>query len=312
MYREEVEKLKEQISRDLRSSARSYYKIGIDSFHESRMRSWADFQPAIGNLCIGVELLLKAVVAEKALAMLYSGLPDEAMLLLCYPDSLTDVHNSLSYANDLKYFTFKAIEIDKAVSLFYHFYPELKQEYKSFLSSLSSIRNISVHASVPDFQRYEMESIAYHSTKLFMKLSEIKVFKFFSIALEKKTENFIKYYEEEKVKKVKLALEAARKKVKSGKIEICTIYCNDWDSMSQECPICGSSGTLVGETDESSDENGITLTFECDAFSCEACGLELEDYEELTLANIDTSIDRDNDVDKWCREKGYDEYEDMW
>ena len=82
--------------------------------------------------------------------------------------------------------------------------------------------------------------------------------------------------------------------------------------MSQECPICGSSGTLVGETDESSDENGITLTFECDAFSCEACGLELEDYEELTLANIDTSIDRDNDVDKWCREKGYDEYEDMW
>lgn len=312
MYRKEVDKLRDQISRDLRSSARSYYKIGMDSFHETRRRSWVDFQPAIGNLCISVELLLKAVVAEKALAMLYSGLPDEALLLLCYPESLTETHNSLSYANDLKYFVFKAIEIDKAVSLFYHFHPELKQEYKSFLSSLSSIRNISVHASVPDFQRYELESIAYHSTKLFIKISEINVFKYFSVQVEKKTENFLKYYEEEKIKKVKQALEEARKKVKSGKLDLCSVYCDDWDSMSHECPICGSSGVLLGETEENSDEDGITLTFECESFSCEACGLELEDYDELTLANIDTTVDRDSDVDDWCREKGYDEYDDRW
>ena len=310
MYKAEVEKIKEHISRDLRSSAISYYKIGIDSFHESRRKNWVDFQPALGNLCISVELMMKAVVAEKALALLYTGLPDEALLLLCYPDSLTKEHNSLSYLNDLKYFVFKSIETDKAISLFYHFYPDLKQEYKGFFLSISGIRNISVHASVPDFQRYDLESIAYHSTKLYAKLSEMKVFKYLPYRVEKNTESFLKYYEDEKVKKVKNALDTARKKVKSGKLDICTQYYHDWEYMSQECPICGNSGVLIGETEESSDEDGISLTFECGGFECEACGLELEDYDELTLAGMDTYVDRSDDVDRWCEEKGYYDYDD--
>jgi len=276
------------------------------------MKSWVDFQPAIGNLCISIELILKAIIAEKALAMLYSGLPDEALLLLCYPESLTKEHNSVSYINDLKYFTFKAIEVDKSISLFYHFYPELKQEYKIFLSSLSTIRNVSVHASIPDFQRYELDSIAYHSTKLFLKISELEIFNYFKLTPEIKTENFLKYYEDEKVKKVKSALENSRKVVKSGKVEISSACYDDWVSMSQECPICGSSGFFTGETEESSGDDGISLTFECEKFECHACGLHLEDYEELQLAGMETSIDREGDVEQWCDEKGYYDHDERW
>lgn len=312
LYRKEVDRLKNQVSGDLRSSAKSYYKIGIDVFHESRLKSWVDFQPAIGNLSISIELLLKAVVAEKALAMLYSGLPDEAQLLLCYPDSLTKDHNSASYLSDLKNFSFKAIELDKSISLFYHFYPELKQEYKNLFSSLSGIRNISVHASVPGFQRYELESIAYYSTKLFQAIIELKVFKYFIHPIEKKTENFLKYYEDEKVKKVKSALESARKKVKSGKLEEPKYYHDDWEIISQECPICGQNGTYSGETEETSDNEGMYLTFQCESFSCEACGLELEDYEELQLAGMETSLDRSSEVDQWREDKGYYGEDDRW
>ncbi|WP_309045928.1 hypothetical protein [Marinobacter sediminicola] len=310
MYRKEVEKLRDQISLDLRSSARSYYEIGIDAFHKSRMKSWVDFQPAIGNLCVSVELLLKSVTAQKALYMLYTGLPDEAKLLLCYPESLSKDHNSVSYISDLKYFSYKTIELEKAASLFFHFYPEIKQEYKGFFFSLSSIRNVSVHASVPDFQRYELESIAYHSTRLFQKISELSVFKYFSFTPDNKTENFLLYYEGEKVKKVKDALDSARKLVKSGKLGESFSYSDDWTLMIQECPICGENGVYSGETEESSDGTCVSLSFLCESFECDACGLRLEDFEELELAGMETSIDRDNDVEQWCRENGYDD--DRW
>jgi len=70
LYRKEVDRLKSQISKNIRSSAKLYHKIGFDIFHESRSRSWVNFQPAIGKLSISVELLLEAVIAKKAIAML--------------------------------------------------------------------------------------------------------------------------------------------------------------------------------------------------------------------------------------------------
>lgn len=250
LYQKDVDSLRSEVSRDLRSSARSYYRIGMNVFHEARMKNWVDFQPAIGNIAISVELLLKAVVAQKALRMLYSNLPDEAQLLLCYPDSLTKEHNALSYISDMKSFSFKAIELDKAVSIFYHFFPELKQEYRQFFSSLSSIRNVSVHASVPDFQRYELERIAYFSTRLFLKIAELKVFKYFNIKIAKKTENFLKYYEDEKIKTVKAALDKARDVVKKGKLGEPSNSSQDWESLIMDCPICDNSAFLYGETEE--------------------------------------------------------------
>lgn len=312
MYQKEVDNLRDQVSSDLRSSARSYYNIGIEIFHESRMKSWVDFQPAIGNLSISVELLLKAVIAQKAIKMLYTNLPDEAQLLLCYPESLSKEHNSVSYLNDLKNFSFRAIEMDKAISLFHHFYPELKQEYKQFFSSLSVIRNISVHASVPDFQKYELERIAYFSTKLFSSIGDLEIFKYFLLKIEKKTENFLKYYEDEKVKKVKASLDKARDVVKKGKLSESSYCSEDWEIMNQSCPICDNIGTYSGETEENSDDDGITLTFQCESFSCEACGLELDDYEELDLAGMETAIDRDSDVEQWAHEHGYYDQEERW
>ena len=186
MYQKEVNNLTQEVAGDLRSSARSYYKIGIEIFHESRMRSWVDFQPALGNLSISIELLLKSIVAKKAIRMLYSNIPDEAQLLLCYPEALTAEHNSKAYLGDMKSFSYKAIELDKAISLFYLFFPDLKQEYRQFFSTLSPIRNISVHSSVPDFQRYELERMAYFATKLFLKVSELKIFKYFSFEADDK------------------------------------------------------------------------------------------------------------------------------
>ena len=311
MYQKDVDNLRDEVAMNLRFSAKSYYTIGIHVFHESRLKGWVDFQPAIGNLAISVELILKALVAQKALRMLYSNLPDEAQLLLCYPESLTIEHNSISYLSDMKSFSFKAIELEKAVSLFYYFYPDLKPEFKQFFTALSAIRNVSVHASVPDFQRYELDRIAYFSTRLFIKITELKVFTYFAFSIEKKTENFMKFYEDEKVKKVKAALDKARAVVKTGKLSEPSYYTEDWESMGAQCPICENTALYYGDTEESSDEDGIQLTFQCERFSCDACELELEDYEELELAGMEITLDRENDVDKWIEENHYYD-DDRW
>ncbi|MCF6299813.1 MAG: hypothetical protein L3J52_01615 [Proteobacteria bacterium] len=246
--------------------------------------------------------------------MLYSNLPDEAQLLLCYPEVLSKQHNSKSYFSDMKGFVFKTHELDKCISLFYHFSPELKKEYKQFFSSLSSIRNVSVHASVPDFQKYELDRLAYFSSRLFQLIAESKLFKYFHFKIDDKTEGFIKYYEDEKIKKVKSALDAARDVIKKGKLSEIDYYSGDWDTMQATCPVCGNTfAAYYGETEESRDSDGIILEFECESFTCESCDLELEDYEELVLANMETSLERDEeDTQKWITENDYYDDDERW
>lgn len=306
MLKKSVDELIDDISTNLRNSSISYYKIGIEIFHETRKSSWRDFQPAIGNLSIATELLLKAVIAKKAFKMLYSNLPDEAQLLICYPNSLTSEHNFQSYFIDLKSFSFKTIELDKCVSLFNHFFPESKQEFKQFFSSLSSIRNVSVHASVPNFQRYELERIAYFSTKLYEFIHDKNTFKYAHFKVSENTQNFLKNYQDEKIKKVKASLDNARERVKKGIASDHIHYGAGWDEFECYCPICNQPALYYGETEEYIDD-AIHLNFLCDSFHCESCGLKLDDYEELTLASFDTSIDRDFEVDKWAFEHDYEE-----
>ena len=299
MYKKEVESLIQEISNDLQSCAVSYYNIGIERFHESRSKTWIDFQPAIGNLAISVELLLKSIVAKKAICHLYSNIPEEAKLLLSYPECLPKDHNPRVYIGDLKGFVYKTIEIDKCISLFKLFFVDVKHEYKQFFASLSVIRNISVHASIPGFQRYELERLAYFSTKLFLFVAEAKIHKYFFFKTDKNTDNFLKYYEDEKVK---YAIEQAKEKVKSGKIDEVFIYDDDWDSMITTCPVCENEALLFGETEEQKDYDGINLVFHCDSFECRTCGLELDDFDELDLAGIETTQDRDSDLERWIDE----------
>lgn len=312
MFKKEVEKATDQISSNLRSSSLAYYKIGINAFLESREKSWIDFQPAIGNLAISIELILKAIIAQKAIKMLYPNLPGEAQLLLCYPESLTEKHNAKSFLNDLKSFSYKSIEIDKAITLFYHFYPDLKQEFHHFFSSLSTVRNISVHASLPDFQKYELERIAYYSTKLLLTINSLEIFQYFSFRSDRKVENFLTFYKDELIKKVKKSLEEAQRAVKSKDLKPVEYEVESWKDINQTCPICGLNGVSRGTTEENSDEDGIYLTFFCEEFSCNSCGLVLDDYEEMELAGMETSVDRESDIDQWIGERELYDYDARW
>ncbi|MCI5144731.1 MAG: hypothetical protein D3923_04210 [Candidatus Electrothrix sp. AR3] len=226
---------------------------------------------------------------------------DEAKLLLCYPDSLTKDHNSLSCFIDIKNFCFKTIDLNKTISLFYHFHPELKNEYKSFFSSLSNTRNISVHGSLPSFQKYELERIGYFSTKLFSAVSALKMYHF-SFEMDEKTAHFLKFYRDEQTRIVQALFEKSRFLVKKDDLKEVEHLNEDWETMRTDCPVCKKIAFYFGETVNTMDEDGLSLHFECDSFECQSCELTLDGYENLELANMETAIDRDNDIDQWIFE----------
>lgn len=290
--------ISESIASGLASSARAYYSIGIQAFHSNRRESWKDFQPAIGNLAIAIELLLKSIVARKCIQFLYTNLPDELSLYLANPTALGKHFNLDRYAGDLTGFNYKAIEFDKAISMFYMLTDDGKERFRAFLSHLSKLRNQSVHGSVPYFKQYELDRLAYLSNKIFSYVADSKTHKYFWFKTDEPTEKFINGYADEMIAKVKKAVEAAEKVVKEGKAERAAISIDDWQTLVIECPICGSDAVCEGETEHEFQEDELYLTFFPEYYICESCGLKLENYEELILAGLEPSYERDSSADK--------------
>lgn len=302
MYQNQVNSLTQEITTLLHTSARSYYELGINHFHDVRFKQWIDFQPAIGNLAISVELLLKSIVAARAIRHLYTNLPEEAQLLLTYPESLTDDHRPHVYIRDMKAFVYKTIEIDKAVYFFNLFFPKQRQEFKQYFQTLSAVRNVSVHGSIPEFRRYELERIAYFSTKLFHFFRDSKLHKYFRININQKTDAFVTSYVEEEIKRVQEKIKSAETAAKDRDFTSDYSWPSGWEEMSTDCLICEEVGIAYGETVEEFDQDGLRLTFECSAFRCPSCGLELDSVEEMELASMETILDRSDDNDDWLIE----------
>lgn len=237
---------------------------------------------------------------------MYVGLPPEISIFLCYPESITPDQNIKKYINSLKHFEKNSIELSHAKDLFLKLFPELKLEFGNFLNNLSYIRNSSVHSSVPDFKRYELNSIAYHSTKLFVKLDSLNQLGYLRIQLDIKTTEFLQNYKEDKIKKVKMVMKNATDFVSTGKFSPDNSFnIRDWQSMPIECPICGCFATLFGQSEYQCNMNeDEILVFNAESLHCASCNLKLEDYEELILANIEASQDRDHDLEDWKIENG--------
>lgn len=297
-----IDDTKRDIVHALKDSANAYYKTGMGLFHDLRLKSYLEYQPAVGNLCIAVELLLKATVAQKAFRYLYANIPIEVQLMLTNPDALDKSFSPRRFSNELKAFQqYSTIELNPAISLFYQFFPSKKQEFKPYFSLLSSIRNVSVHAALPSFQRYDLDRVAYVATKLFSYAEKKKIFPYFYLIFDEKTQSFIKNYDSERIERVQKSIELARKKSKEIEHYGTMISSSDeWEYMVISCPVCGSDAFIGGYTEEDGNpEDGPGLLFYGDSFECEDCGLELFDTEELELAGIETFHDRSDEIEKF-------------
>lgn len=299
--------LKSELQRNLVSSATAYYRIGINEYLSTHQTTWENYQAAVGNLAIAIELMLKAFVAGRCFRKLFVGLPDELDLLLAQDTTPPKSIAWRRFETALRSFELKTIELDQAIGLYYIYFPEQKTGLRSYFAFLAATRNTSVHAALPGFQRYDLARVSFLAVKVMRHLQDEKVLVEPRV-LQPKTEEIVKQFDHDRVERV-------MKKIKEGK-EACKklthekaaihVSSSDFDLYVIECPICGSDTVASGQTefnttyDDNGDHPRPVLTFLPDELHCEDCGLEIDDSRDFSLVGLDEAYDRSDDLDKWA------------
>src|SRR3989339_1363431 len=128
-----ADSITQYLQNELKNSAVSYLKAGLEIFHKTnKAGSWSS-QPALGNLGIAVELMLKAFIVKNNPLLLFKGLPIELQVLFTCPDSLPRDFNWRLFDIDLRSFKYETKELNECISAFYVLLPEHKQELNPYM-----------------------------------------------------------------------------------------------------------------------------------------------------------------------------------
>lgn len=290
---------------EFKNSAIGYLKIGLETFHKANKSENLRSQPALGNLGIAVELMLKTFIISNNPLLLFEGLPIELQVLFTCPGSLPKDFNLRPYDIDLRSFKYNTKELNECIALFFVLLPEHKQELNAYMQLLSRYRNASVHSVLPSFQSFEVQRVAFLALRLLSILQFRKIISEYAHIITKDDKQFLSVFKLERIDRVKKIIESAKEKSKHISSGSVSLSVDDWESYVTQCPICKSDAILSGYTDlrvEGQDEPDISLDFFADGFNCEECGLELNDVEELRLAGIELFYDRSSEINAWERD----------
>lgn len=292
--------IREELRQALAQSAIGYLRSGIELFHKEEDSDYnPSIQAPVGNLVIAVELMIKTFLAKKCPLLIFKDLPIPLKVLFGSPMDVPKNFNWRRYDVNLRTFSYKTINLDGCISAFYVFYPEQKQTLHPYLKVLTRCRNASIHASLPSFQRYELERMAYLSLQLFKLFNSSTIFTPHYYHISRKDTRFLSYFEKQRSDTVMEKIERAKKKAQTLNQESSSLANDDWECYVTQCPICKSDALLEGYTEEESNGEEFRIDFYANSFECDACGLGLYDMEELHLAGIDTIYDRTDELGEW-------------
>ncbi len=261
----------------------------------------------IGTLSIAIELMIKALIAKYHPVLLFKDLPIEIKVLFICPQIVTTGAHWRRFDIDIRSSTFKMIELDECISIFYVLFSKKKQLYQPYFKLLASCRNVSIHASMPSFQNYDQDRTVYLALDVYQFIKDQGVFDVYSYGITKADKAFLESYDTERAERVRRKIEAAKRKSKEITHEECLVSIEGWEHFVTKCPVCNSDGVLEGNTEpwmeatsEYVEETG--LTFSANSFKCDECGLVLDDVAELSLAGMKDTYDRSAEADKYFEE----------
>ena len=296
-----------QLQKRLENTSADYFRIGLDLFQKSKNLEDSSFQAAVGNISIAIELLLKTVISKKCPKYLFTNLPLEIELKLTYPDSFLPLN--ASQKRDLNDFFFKSEQFNKCISIFHIIYPELKKDLQPYFKFISEVRNSAVHSVLPNFQRIDLDRSTYLLLMLSRRLIFEKIISPSLFKLSDKESNFLKYYDQQRIERIKKKIESSTIEAKRLEKPVLMLMEEDWQERLTKCPICQSDAYLNGycdfEYEKTYDGADTFLTFFSESFECEACKLELFDREELSYAGIELTKDLTEFIPTYLGENGY-------
>jgi hypothetical protein len=309
-------KLQQNYQKQFGQAALNYLSAGLRLFHQYRKKSSVvNPQAALGNLSIAVELMLKAFIASKNLILLFKGLPLEAKIMLTCPDSLPVDFKWRPFDIEMRSAKHKTIELGECIATFFIFFPQHKQSLHTHLKILSTYRNASVHHILPTFHKYELERAAFVALQIHDIVQYDKTLSIIGhVTTDDDDDEFLATFRESKLERVSKKIEEAKEHSKRIAAEDDdTLYLEvDWDIYIIRCPVCRSNALVFGYIESRTGRHGGEyLDFFTYGFLCDACGLELDDSEELKLAGVPTLIDRSDEFSTYVSDLAQDYYENL-
>lgn len=295
------------LHRNFKNVSYEYFKVGLENFHRSRNYNKSLAQVSMGNLSISIELMLKACIALKCPRYLFSNLPLEIELKLSYPDNFPNLN--IMQKREIENFGFKSQSFTDSIAIFYLLFQKEKKKLRPYFSVLNYIRNTAVHSASDNFQRIDLERLAYLSIYLSKFLKTETVFEPYSFRITNKDNEFYASYDENRTERVKKIIEIAKQNAKKIKEKNFIVTDETWETRITECPTCKSDAILEGYCDfyydKTYDGADAFLTFIGESFNCDECKLELFDQTELTLAGIEKDFDISDEIPEYLQENEY-------
>lgn len=297
--------IRKELQNNLSLSAIEYLKTAMDlSMKGKTIKFTGDYrtQPVVGNFAIAIELMLKAFIFSKNPALVFN-LPLELRVAFISPESVGEGVNLRPCVLQLRSFDkITALELSELIKTFDILRPDLKQELQPFFTLFAQCRNVSVHAALPSFQKYEVERTAYLALRIFKEIAP--TFGIRRHAMLREVEAMLESLDTERAHKVHNKMVEAKKVAQKLRGKTPTITSDGWDSYVTECPVCRSEGVLNGDTDidYGRSEEDMSLNFLAESFMCDQCKLELVDIKEMKLAGMTTLYDRNDDINVWLEE----------
>ncbi|MCX6832528.1 MAG: hypothetical protein NT028_10450 [candidate division Zixibacteria bacterium] len=280
-----------------------FIRTGLDLFHLSRDPECGSHQVIMGNITIGIELLMKGFLARQNLLLVLENPSPETLAALAGGETISLNFNWRRFEMEFLTGRLKLLDFERTTKSFCLFYPEIRGYLERHAKRITVLRNLCVHSVMPFYDKYETEIASFVAITLVrtLKSSRSLVFPFVESSAD---QEFMKEFQETRLTRVREAFDEAKKRAhRPETVQISQGEC-DWERFPELCPVCDLPAWLIGVTEFAAyeDEDGITqpgLDFVARSFECQHCGLVLPDPVLLRLGGFLDHFDRSQDVDKW-------------
>ncbi|MEZ4761311.1 MAG: hypothetical protein R2810_16230 [Flavobacteriales bacterium] len=227
------------LSTKLFSSGSEYLDVGLKLFHQNIDDKSKSTQTASGNICIAIELFIKAIIAHDALPF-YSQISQTIAVKLAAMNVEEDYNLTNIEYFELTNMQFNTVELDKSIGMLFILHPEYKEKASAYKKLLRTTRNDSLHSTIPGNDLNELETLVFLSLSLLEILNAKYVSKSFQFKLDRRSQGFYETYDDRKSQRFKQKIRKAREEAKkiNHPNEYDTEDFGDWTTWVVDCPVC--------------------------------------------------------------------------
>jgi len=272
------------LASDLHVAGAGYLRLGLDHMHKHAWAQGSWIQPALANMAIGVELMCKSFLASENPLFIFDRVRPEIAWAVHRPGfGLRDVpyeriHTLMDAGGH------RTIGLAECIDYLQARYPECVAELGEWGRRLAGWRAVCVHFVLPDVETRAVQRVAYAALSVAAFLSERQDSDLLRFTPAEADRQFLAKFGKEKAQDLDNRIKAAKKRVKdmSGRVMIIGLSADDCRELT--CEVCGNDGVAFGER---SIEEGCQMLF-LNEFSCDECGLQLYDAEEMQQCGFET------------------------